>query len=49
MMQNDDVESYDGLPGLSRTTPFAFFIEEGWWPKRSREPRREVRFSGAIR
>ena len=22
-------ESYDDLPGLSRTTPFAFSIEEG--------------------
>ena len=34
---------------MSRTTPFAIFIEEGWWPKRSRGLRREVRMSGAMR
>ena len=34
---------------MSRTTPFAIFIEEGWCPKRSRGPRRAVRMSGAMR
>ena len=49
IMRNEDGESYEGLPGLSRTTPFAIFIEEGWWPKRSRGLRRAVRMSGAKR
>ena len=49
IMRNEDGESQEGLPGLSRTTPFAIFIEEGWWPKRSRGLRRAVRISGAKR
>ena len=34
---------------MSRTTTFAIFMEERWWPKRSRGQRREVRISGALR
>ena len=48
IMRNEDGESLECLPGLSRTTPFAIFIEEGWWPKRSRGLRRTVRMSGAM-
>ena len=48
MIRNDDGESLEGFPSLSRTTPFAIFIQEAWWPKRSRGPRREVRITGAM-
>ena len=30
ILRNEDGESQEGLPGLSRTTPFAIFIDEGW-------------------
>ena len=49
MMRNEDGETQEGLPGLSRTSPFAIFIEEGLWPQRKRGLRRAVRMSGAIR
>ena len=49
MIRNDDGESEAGFPGLSRTTQFAIFIQEGWWPKRSWGPRSEVRISVAMR
>ena len=49
MIRNDDGEWKEGFPGVSRTTPFAIFIEKGWWPKRSRGPRSELRMWGAVR
>ena len=49
MIRNDDGELYEGVSASTRTTPFTIFIEEGWWRKRSRGPRRDVRISGAMR
>ena len=39
-------ESYEALPGLSRTMPLAFFREEGWCPYWSKGPIRPVRREG---
>ena len=39
-------ESYEALPGLSKTTPLAFLREAGWWPYWRRGPMRFVRRAG---
>ena len=39
-------ESYEALPGLSRTMPLAFLREEGWWPYWSKGPMRFMRRAG---
>ena len=31
-MRKEAGESQEALPGLSRTTPFAFFRDRGWYP-----------------
>jgi hypothetical protein len=41
-------DSYDGLPGLSRTTPFAPFSEAGWYPRVTRGERMFRRMEGFI-
>jgi len=49
IMRNDAGESYEALPGLSRTTPFAVFNVGGWYPKATRGERRSSRIAGLRR
>ena len=49
IMQKDTRESYEAFPDLSRTTPFAFFSERGWYLKATRGERTSKRIPGFIR
>ena len=40
IMRKEDGVSYEGLPSLSRTTPFACFRDGGWYPTSTSGARR---------
>jgi len=47
-MLKEDGDSYDGLLGLLRTTPFAPFSEVGWYPRETSGERISRRIDGLI-
>ena len=49
MMRKEAGESYEALPGLSSTTPFAVLREGGWYPKSIEGERRSGRIVGLMR
>ena len=48
MIRKEDGVSYDGLPGLSRTTPFACLSVVGWYPMATSGARRSRRRLGLV-
>jgi len=49
IMRKEAGESWEALPGLSRTTPLAVLSEGGWYPKATRGERSSGRISGLMR